>query len=148
MATEPPRLTLRLKLKPKAPTAGYVDGAWWPRSRDLSTELPALLTVLAIRLGGVARVSYNLTTWDTAPRHLDVDGHRLRLGGFHAQHPHTVDVIGSNGSRLTLLVLPPATDPVTAHQILMTATRRNNVDSVDQLLTSTPETERALVSSS
>jgi len=57
MATEPPRLTLRLKLKPKAPTAGYVDRAWWPRSRDLSTELPALLAVLAIRLGGVARVS-------------------------------------------------------------------------------------------
>jgi hypothetical protein len=43
MATEPPRLTLRLKLKPKAPTTGYVDGAWWPRSRDLSAELPALL---------------------------------------------------------------------------------------------------------
>lgn len=34
-ATEQPRLTLRMKLKPKAPTTGYVDGAWGPRSRDL-----------------------------------------------------------------------------------------------------------------
>jgi hypothetical protein len=148
MAIEPPRLTLRLKLKPKAPTTGYVDGAWWPRSRDLSTELPALVAVLAIRLGGVGRVTYNLTTWDAAPHYLNVDGHRLRLGGYHTQHPHTVDVIGSNGARLTLLVLPPATDPDTAHQILMTAAHRNNVDSVDHLLTSTREAEPALAGGS
>ena len=68
MATEPPRQTLRLKLKPKAPTTGYVDGAWWPRSRDLSAELPALLAVLAVRLGRVQRVSFNLTDWDATPR--------------------------------------------------------------------------------
>lgn len=134
-ATEWPRQTLRLKLKPKAPARGYVDGAWWPRSRDLSTELPRLLAVLAIRLGPIERVSYNLTTWDAAPRRLDIDGRQLRLGGFRAQHPHTVDVIGPSGSRLTLLVLPPDTDPVAAHRTLMTASRRDNVDSVDRLLT-------------
>ncbi|MFC0105990.1 DUF5994 family protein [Kibdelosporangium aridum] len=37
LVTEPPRHTLRLK--PKAPTTGYVDGAWWPRSRDLSARI-------------------------------------------------------------------------------------------------------------
>ncbi|HVW42390.1 MAG TPA: DUF5994 family protein, partial [Amycolatopsis sp.] len=47
--TEQPRPALRLRLKPKAPTTGYVDGAWWPRPRDLSAELPALLAVLAVR---------------------------------------------------------------------------------------------------
>ena len=31
---------LRLRLKPKAPRTGYVDGAWWPRSHDLAAELP------------------------------------------------------------------------------------------------------------
>lgn len=31
------------------------------------------------------------------------------LGGFHAQHPRTTDVIGPRGSRLTLLVLLPKT---------------------------------------
>lgn len=135
IATEPPRLTLRLKLKPRAPITGYVDGAWWPRSLDLSAELPALLAVLAIRLGRVQRVSYNLTTWDTAPRRLPMDGHQVRLGGFHAQHPNTIDVIPSNGTRLTLLVLPPATHPTTAHPIMMIAARRNNIDSIDELLT-------------
>lgn len=143
MVTEPPRQILRLKLKPKAPTTGYVDGAWWPRSWDLSTELPALLAVLAIRLGRVHRVSYNLTTWNAAHRRLNVDGHEVRLGGFHAQHPHTIDVIGPTGIRLTLLVLPPATNAAAAHRILMTAARRNNIDSIDELLASTAATEPA-----
>jgi len=138
MATEQPRQTLRLKLKPKAPTTGYVDGAWWPRSRGLSTELPALLAVLAIRLGRIQRVSYNLTAWDAVPRRIHVDGQQVRLSGFHTQHPNTVDVIGPNGARLTLLVLPPATNPAIAHQILMTAARRDNVDSIDELLTAEP----------
>jgi hypothetical protein len=142
MATEPPHQTLRLKLKPRAPATGYVDGAWWPRSRDLSTELPALLAVLAIRLGGVQRVSYNLATWDTAPRRLDVNGRQLRLGGFHAQNAHTVDVIGANGARLTLLVLPPGADPDAAHRTLITASRRDNVDSIDHLLAATVTPER------
>jgi hypothetical protein len=135
MVIEPPRLTLRLKLKPKAPTPGNVDGAWWPRSWDLSSELPALLAVLAVRLGRVQRVSYNLTTWNAAPLRLNVDGHQVRLGGFHAQHPHTIDVIASNGTRLTLLVVPPATHPATAHPTMMIAARRNNIDSIDELLT-------------
>src|SRR5690242_271557 len=38
----PPR-ALRLRLKPKAPTTGWVDGGWWPRSRDLAAELLDLL---------------------------------------------------------------------------------------------------------
>ncbi len=136
--TEPPRQTLRLKLKPKpkAPATGYVDGAWWPRSRDLTTELPALLAVLAIRLGSIQRVSYNLAAWEAAPRRLDIGGRQVRLSGFHAQDPHTVDVIGPSGSRLTLLVLPSATDPVAAHRTLMTASRRDNADGIDHLLTS------------
>ena len=36
----PPENTPRLRLKPKAPQSGYVDGAWWPRSDDLPAELP------------------------------------------------------------------------------------------------------------
>src|SRR5690242_8329420 len=82
LATEPPRHTSRLRLKPKAPTSGYVDGAWWPRSRDLSVELPTLLVVLAVRLGHIARVTYNLGAWDPAARRLSVEGHVIRLEGF------------------------------------------------------------------
>jgi hypothetical protein len=134
MATEPVRHALRLKLKPKAPATGYVDGAWWPRSLDLPTELPALVEVLAIRLGHVERVSYHLGAWDAAPRRITVDGRLLRLGGYRSQNPHTVDVIGSTGRRITLLVLAPSTAEAVAHQVLMKAARRDNVDGIDELL--------------
>ncbi|HUQ56340.1 DUF5994 family protein [Lentzea sp.] len=50
-----------MRLRPKALTTGYVDGAWWPRSPDLTAGLPALLAVPAVRLGEISRVSYNLT---------------------------------------------------------------------------------------
>jgi hypothetical protein len=102
MVTEPVRRALRLKLKPKGPATGYVDGAWWPRSLDLSTELPALVEVLAVRLGRVERVSYHLGAWDAAPRRIHVVGRLLRLGGYRLQNPHTVDVVGLTGRRLTL----------------------------------------------
>jgi hypothetical protein len=140
LATEQPRQPLRLKLKPKAPTTGYVDGAWWPRSRDLSAELPALLAVLAVRLGRVHRVSFNSTDWDAAPRRITVDGQPVRLGGFDSQHANTVDVIGPDGSRIMLLVVPPETRPAIARRVLLRAGRRGNVDDVGALLT--PMTER------
>lgn len=140
LVTERHRQPLRLKLKPKAPATGYVDGAWWPRTLDLSAELPALLVVLAVRLGPIRRVSYNLGTWEAAPRRLPIgDGPPVRLSGFNSQHPYTIDVIALDGPTLTLLVVPPAANPAAAHRILMMASRRDNVDSIDELLMATAE---------
>jgi len=133
-ATAPGRNALRLKLKPKAPATGYVDGAWWPLSLDLPTELPALIEVLAVRLGRVERVSYNLDAWDAAPRRIHIEGYPIRLDGFRLQNPHTMDVIGLNRTRLTLLVIPPLTDETTARKALAKAARRDNVDNIDELL--------------
>ena len=59
----PPEHTPRLRLKPKAPHTGYVDGAWWPHSDDLTAELPDLLAVLSVRLGPIDRVLFKLTDW-------------------------------------------------------------------------------------
>jgi hypothetical protein len=58
-----------------------------------------------------------------------------------------VDVVGLNGSRLTLQVLPPAINPATAHQILMMAGRRDNIDSIDRLLTATATADPSPVTS-
>jgi len=128
------RHPLRLKLKPKGSVAGHVDGAWWPRSLDLSAELPDLVEVLAVRLDRIERVSYHLAAWDAAPRHIRVGRQLVRLGGFSSQNPHTVDVIGANVGRVTLLVVPPGTDEPTAHRVLLAAGQRDNVDNVDELL--------------
>ncbi|MDX3659748.1 DUF5994 family protein [Streptomyces sp. ID05-26A] len=133
-AGEQPRYQPRVRLRPKALTAGYVDGAWWPRSRDLAAELPALLAVLAVRLGEIPRVSYNLTEWETAPRQIAADGVRVRLSGFWSRPAHTVDLIAGDRRRLTLLVVPPGADPSAAHHTMMRAARRDNTDTVEDLI--------------
>ncbi|MFS8096942.1 DUF5994 family protein [Lentzea alba] len=133
-ANEQPRFPLRLRLRPKALTAGYVDGAWWPRSRDLAAELPALLAVLAVRLGEIPRVSYNLTEWESAPRQIAAEGVRVRLSGFWSRPAHTVDVVAGDRRRLTLLVVPPDTEPSAAHHVMMRAAQRDNADTVEELL--------------
>lgn len=129
-----PRPALRLKLKPMAPRTGQVDGAWWPRSKDLAVELPALLAVLRLRLGAPAWVIYNLAVWSPAPRRLQVAGGDVRLAGYRSHNPHTIIVTAPGQDRITLLVVPPTTAPTAAHQSLMTASRRGNADSVAQLL--------------
>jgi hypothetical protein len=60
--------TPRLRLKRKAPRSGYVAGAWWPNSTDLTAELPDLLAVLSIRLGPIGRVIYGLNEWKRRPQ--------------------------------------------------------------------------------
>ncbi|SMC53697.1 DUF5994 family protein [Lentzea albidocapillata] len=133
-ATEQLRTPLRLRLRPNALSTGHVDGAWWPRSRDLAAELPALLTVLAVRLGEIPRVSYNLTEWDTAPRQIAVRGVRVRLNGFWSRPAHTVDVIAGDRRCLTLLLVPPDTEPSAAHHAMMCAAQRQNADTAEALL--------------
>jgi hypothetical protein len=134
-AVEGPRQVLRLRLKPKAATTGFVDGGWWPRSRDLAVELPGLLAVLAVRLGRIERVSYHLGDWDPTPARLSVEGRVVRLGGYRAQHADTVDVLAAR-QRVTLLVVPPETSVQAAHDALMTAGHRGNTDDVEALLKS------------
>jgi hypothetical protein len=126
-------LHLRLRLKPRGPVTGFVDGGWWPRSHDLPAELPALMAVLAVRLGPVESVSYNLDAWGPTPRKLTVDGRIVRLAGYRSQHPATIDVL-SAAHRVTLLVVPPEATPQAAHGALMAAGRRANTDRVDALL--------------
>lgn len=123
----------RLRLKPQGPTTGFVDGAWWPHSRDLAAELPALLAVLTVRMGRIERVSYNLPTWAPVVRKIHVDGGVVRLAGYRTQHPDTVDVF-SGRHLTTLLVVPPQAPPETAHRILMAAAHRGNTDRISELL--------------
>jgi len=125
------REPLRLKLKPKTAIAvGQVDGAWWPRSRDLALELRALLPVLAVRL---ERVTYHLGDWDPVKRKIVVDGSVVRIGGFRSQRAGTLDVLAEL-HRVTLLILPPAASPRPVHRVMLTAGHRDNADSVADLL--------------
>jgi hypothetical protein len=127
----------RVRLKPTTSTlrnSGYVDGAWWPRSRDLTAESPALFAALAARLGGVERMAYHLGEWQQADRRLEVGAMRVRLGGFNHQSANTVDIVGSAGQRITLLVVPPETSSANAEKIALAASDGQNVDPVAVLL--------------
>ncbi len=131
----PPHFTPRLRLKPKAPQTGYVDGAWWPHNDDLTTELPDLLAVLSVRLGGIDRVLYNLGEWaKNTPARLATGGRNVRLDGYRLQPENTVEVLGLNRDKIQLLVVPPHTDPDHAHTTMMAAAAPNNDSTVDGLL--------------
>jgi hypothetical protein len=134
---EDPHERLRLRLKPKAPITGWVDGGWWPRSRDLATELPALLAVLAVRLGRIERVSYRLGEWAPTLHKISCDGAVVRVEGYRSQHANTVDVLAER-QRVALLVVEPEASAETAHAVLMAAGHRGNTDDIDTLLRSRP----------
>jgi hypothetical protein len=95
-----------------------VDGAWWPRSRDLAAELPALLAALWRRDLRVARVAYHRDSWDNDVRRLPVAGRIVRLGWFRTIDPHLVSLTGLDiQDRQDLLVLPPTSDPQLAARV-------------------------------
>jgi hypothetical protein len=131
----PPDFTPRLRLKPKAPRSGYVDGAWWPWSDDLTSELPDLLAVLSVRLGRIERVMYNLGEWATAPAKATLGERVVRLDGYRRQPINTLEVRGVNRERILLLVVPPNTDSDQAHATMMAAAAPNNDSSTEGLLT-------------
>jgi hypothetical protein len=130
----PPDHTPRLRLKAKAPQTGYVDGAWWPHSDDLTKELPDLLAVLSVRLGAIDRVLYNLGEWAKPPAKLATGGRKVRLDGYRLQPINTLEVLGLNRNKTLLLVIPPYTDPDHAHTAMMAAAAANNDSTVDDLL--------------
>jgi hypothetical protein len=130
----PPVHTPRLRLKPKAPRSGYVDGAWWPRSDDLTAELPDLLAVLSVRLGRIDRVLYNFDEWAKAPAKLATGGRAVRLDGYRLQPANTIEVLGLNRDRIVLLVVPSRTDPDRAHTTMMAAAGPDDASTVDDLV--------------
>ncbi|MGW2642445.1 DUF5994 family protein [Streptomyces sp. NPDC001348] len=116
---------LRLVLAPLGTAPALIDGAWWPRSRDLTAELPALIEVLDPLWGRITRVAVNPRFWPAIPRKVPVHGHVVHVGWFEAgQDPHKLLLSYAVG-RWDLLVIPPETEPVTAARLMATATDRS-----------------------
>jgi Family of unknown function (DUF5994) len=126
--------TPRFRLKPMSHCSGHVDGAWWPRSDDLTTELPDLIAVLSVRHGAVSRVRYNPNEWTTTPAELVTSERAVQLDGSGGQTPNTVEVLDAKGNKVVLLVVPAHIDPDHGHAIVMAAAAPRNVSTVDALL--------------
>jgi uncharacterized RDD family membrane protein YckC len=131
-----PDYTPPLRLKPKPPPSGYVDGAWWPYSDDLLQELPDLLAVLSVRLGPIQRVLYNLGEWAQAPAKVAMGGRIVRLDGFRSQPVSTLAIRSVNRNAIVLLVVPAGTQPEQAHTTMMAAATPKDGSTVGGLLAS------------
>jgi hypothetical protein len=79
-------------------------------------------------------VAYPLNAWDDAPRQLTVEGHTIRLEGFHSQDGHVLHVSGPDHQRITVVVIPPDAMATAAHEAMTAASRRDNVDRPGDLL--------------
>lgn len=125
---------VRLRLKPKAPPSGYVDGAWWPYSKDLMIELPSLLRVLTVRLGSIDRVVYRVSEWTSSSRRMLFRDRLAHLNWSLVQPPNTISIQGAHGIHLNLLVVAPDTQASGAHTAMMAAATPGNRTTVAQLL--------------
>ena len=123
---------LRLQLDPDGPAEPDLDGAWWPRSTELSAELPALLSALSAQLGPIALIGYRRDAWNPAPGNLDLAGHAVHLQGFIAPGPPTLVVVDDRGRRVTVRVVRPETDRVTAAELMAAAATHPSAERGDR----------------
>jgi hypothetical protein len=126
---------LRLSLAPSGSAPALLDGAWWPRSRDLGAELPALTAVLDPLWGRITRVTVNPAHWPTVPRKVPVAGHVVKVGSFMAQQdPHQMLLLSYRVGRWDLLVIPPQTNPVAAAWLMAAASDPLRTSTASELM--------------
>ncbi|MFF3572228.1 DUF5994 family protein [Nocardia jiangxiensis] len=126
----PPENTPRLRLEPESDA--YIDGASWPRSGELTTELPGLLTFLEFRMGPIRRVVYDRESWTSAPRTLTVDHHEVQLDAYPFEAGNTMYVFGSDDNMLVLQVVVSTTDYYSAHSTRLGAALQPARQPLDQ----------------
>ncbi|MFF4257630.1 DUF5994 family protein [Streptomyces sp. NPDC001663] len=115
---------------------GVLDGAWWPRSRDIAAELPVLIAALTEYLGPITRVGLDATAWDALPTRLVVDDRVVRIDSFPVGDD-TVLVTRGDQDHFSLLVIPPHATPEAARAAMAEAVRADNVTRAAQILIDT-----------
>ncbi|MFE9877469.1 DUF5994 family protein [Streptomyces sp. NPDC005784] len=112
----------RLVLKTDGGSRGLLDGAWWPRSRDLLSELPALTETLDPLWGRITRIAVNPRYWPDIPRKIPVGGHIVRVGWFTPEiDPHKLLLLSYGTGRWDLLIIPPETGAASAARLMAAA---------------------------
>ena len=130
-----PMSPVRLSLAPAGSAPLLLDGAWWPRSRDLTAELPALASVLDPLWGRVTRVTVNPAQWPVVPRKVPVAGHVVKVGWFRfEQDEHELLLLSYHVGRWNLLVVPPQTPPAAAAWLMAAASDPRRIATASSLL--------------
>ncbi|MFB6577754.1 DUF5994 family protein [Streptomyces sp. NPDC058682] len=130
-----------LRLETTQSRQGLLDGAWWPRSRDVTIELPALITALTAHLGPITRVGLDTSAWQDVPTRLVIDGRVVHLDADPVGDD-TVLVTRGHNDHFALLVVPPDTTADAAREAMARAVRADNITQATQILiATTPEPE-------
>jgi hypothetical protein len=118
---------------------GVLDGAWWPRSRDIGEELPALVSALTEHIGPVTRVGLDAGAWQHLPTRMVIDDRVVHLDSFPVGDG-TVLITRGAQDHFSLLVIPPDASPEAAHAAMAAAVRPDDARPAEQILIDTGAT--------
>lgn len=125
--------TTRLALKPVSATGRSLDGAWWPRTRDLPGELSALAEVLDPLWGRITRIAVNPRNWPVIPRRVLVNGHVVKVDWFARElDPNKIMLLSYTAGRWDLLVIPPETSAPAAARLMAAASGSSGLHGRDR----------------
>ncbi|GAA2263927.1 MULTISPECIES: DUF5994 family protein [Kitasatospora] len=125
-----------LRLETTRSREGALDGAWWPRSRDIGAELPGLVTALTEHLGPIASVGLDADAWDDVPARLVIDGRSVHIDRYPVGDD-TVIITRGDRDHFSLLVIPPQASLEAAHAAMAQAVQAGGTDSARQILIAT-----------
>ncbi|MER7842253.1 DUF5994 family protein [Streptomyces sp. NPDC096040] len=133
--------TAVIRLETTHDRQGVLDGAWWPRSRDIAAELPALIAALPEHLGPITRIGLDTAAWEELPTRLILDDRVVRIDSFPVGDD-TVLITRGDQDHFSLLVIPPHATPDAARAATAEAIRADNVTQAERILIDTG-TDRA-----
>ncbi|MER7043901.1 DUF5994 family protein [Streptomyces jumonjinensis] len=128
--------TALLRLETTHSREGVLDGAWWPRTRDIETELPPLISALAEHLGPITRVGVDASAWNGLPTRLIIDGRVVHLDSDPVGDD-TVLITRGDQDHFALLVVPPDTTPEAARVAMARAVNVGNITQAAEILIAT-----------
>jgi hypothetical protein len=113
-----PSSVTRLALCERDHTRGAIDGAWWPKSLDLSSELPDLVSVFGSWIGEVHRVVYDPSAWLPAPARVIRRNEMVSLDPYRLVFSETIYLMGTHSRDAVLFVVSPASSGEDAGRLL------------------------------
>lgn len=87
-----------------------VDGAWWPRSRELDVEARQLVDNFPPLRGRIERLAASADDWDDRPTEVQTARGPVAVDRTPADEPHVALLDLTSGRQLRLLVVPASTE--------------------------------------
>jgi len=128
--------TALLRLQTQRSREGILDGAWWPRSRSIGVELPALVRALTRYLGPITEVGLDTAAWEELPTRLVIDERVVHIKSYPVGDS-TILVTRGERDHFSMMVVPPDTTPEAARSAMDQSVRPDNVKEARQILIDT-----------